>query len=79
LVECPVGIIILIVPHVVEVTKEVRHRDNWSLGEDWKLELMGKLCLGDLRGRTNVTDCGGRKRPLTKWRSLAVLQSAVGA
>lgn len=61
LVECPIGVVILVVPHLAEDRGDVGHRDNGAFGS-WRLE----SCAWGSAGRTNVTDCGGRDGPLTK-------------
>jgi hypothetical protein len=48
-VECPIGVVILVVPHAVEDTEGVRRRDNGAFGS-WRLGTQGKLCLGGSAG-----------------------------
>lgn len=62
LVECPVGVVVLVVPHG-EASGGIRQRMEPSE------EKVGKLCLG-ICGGLNVTDCGGREGPVMKWISV---------
>jgi hypothetical protein len=64
-VECPVGVVILIVPHDVEDTKGPGRQRSLRELEVGNLGLW-ESCAWGSAGRTNVTDCGGREEPLTK-------------
>ena len=59
MVECPVGVVILVVPHLAEDREEVGHRDNGAFRE-LEVGTLGKLCLGICGGRPTSPTAAGR-------------------